>query len=331
MPLDAALAAQIQPHLVSPAATAAVVFGLCWPNDSTFALHLSVELEADETIAGAAARLDLPWQPQWLLDAGYTVHDAAGLSVGADTPASASGPVSWQPAVRLCRVDDQVADSTQANPEGAPFRRRLGGEVALTALWSAAAARVGLGLNLRPLNLTGGTRGARFKDILVFMLQERLPEGWRVEPEVMLTSIRGLHMRQNVGGRRSDIVVIDDGNRLVAVVSSKWTWRSDRGTEAAQMVPLMRYRPDVPYVLVTAEFPRSSTVSRESIEDRAYHVCPEWVGAWLALNRLATGSAREAWPTLAAIEEDGRRMAETVGLPGLDDLVNDLTNSGTVL
>jgi hypothetical protein len=138
-------------------------------------------------------------------------------------------------------------------------------------------------------------------------------------------------MRQNVGGRRSDIVVVDEGNRLVAVVSSKWTWRSDRGTEAAQMVPLMRYRPDVPYALVTAEFPRASTVARESIEDRAYHVCPDWVGAWLAINHLANDSPRGAWPTLAALRSEGERLAETIGLPGLGDLVNDLTNSGTIL
>jgi hypothetical protein len=253
------------------------------------------------------------------------------MELEADTPATADGAVTWQPVVRLCRVDDQVADSVEAVPAGAPFRRRLTGEVALTALWTESAMTYGIDLGTRPLNLGGNTRGARFKDLLVYVLQQRLPDGWRVEPEVLLTNIRGLHMRKTVGGRRSDIVVVDEGNRLVAVVSSKWTWRSDRGTEAAQMVPLMRYRPDVPYALVTAEFPRASTVGRESIEDRAYHVCPDWVGAWLAVNRLATGAPRVAWPTLAALRSEGERLAEAIGMPGLHNLVEDLTNSGTIL
>ncbi|MGQ0823756.1 MAG: hypothetical protein ACT4OX_01790 [Actinomycetota bacterium] len=331
MSLDAAQESLVEPHLNSVEATEAIVFGMCWPNDSTFVEHLAIHLDAGERLDDAAERLNLPWTPKWLLDAGYRAFDAAGSDLTADAPATIAGPVSWQPDVRLCRVDDQVADNVQANPGGAPFRRRVAGEVALTALWSATASTFGIALDVRPLNLGGNTRGALFKDLLVYLLQRRLPAGWRIEPEVFLTSIRGLHMRQNVGGRRSDIVVVDEGNRLVAVVSSKWTWRSDRGTEAAQMVPLMRYRPDVPYALVTAEFPRASTVARESIEDRAYHVCPDWVGAWLAINRLATSSPREAWPTLAALRSEGTQVAETIGLPGLNDLVNDLTNSGTIL
>jgi hypothetical protein len=303
------------------------VFGLCWPNDSVLRTQLSLQLQAGESLADCAERLDIPWHPQWLLDAGYAAADVAGEVLDAATPASAAGEVAWEPVVRLCRVDDQVGD----NAAGGPLRRRLAGEVALTSLWTSAAIGAGVNLGVRPLNLGGNTRGARFKDLLVHMLREQLPPGWRVEPEVFLTSIRGLHMRQNVGGRRSDIVVIDGGNRLVAVISSKWTWRSDRGTEAAQMVPLMRYRPDVPYALVTAEFPRASTVGRESIEDRAYHVCPAWVGAWLAVNRLAHGSPREAWPDLDTLRQEGSRVADTVGLPGLNDLVTDLTNSGTIL
>ena len=50
------------------------------------------------------------------------------------------------------------------------------------------------------------------------------------------------------------------------------------------MVPLRKYRPDLPYVIVTAEFPRARTVGmRESVEDSAYHLAPDWVASWLAL------------------------------------------------
>jgi hypothetical protein len=205
----------------------------------------------------------------------------------------------------------------------------VAGEVALTALWSAAARAHAVDLDTRPVDLEPNSRGALFKNLLVYYLQKRLPSGWRVEPEVPLTNIRGLHMRKDVGGRRSDIVVVDGGARLVAVISSKWTWRSDRGTEAAQMVPLKRYRPDVPYALVTAEFPRAATVGRESIEDRAYHVCPTWVGAWLAVNRAE--NPRTAWPSLAGLQTEGRTIAETLGLADLHDLVEDLKRSGEIL
>ena len=148
-------------------------------------------------------------------------------------------------------------------------------------------------------------------------------------PEVKLTTIRGLHMRRGVGGRSSDIVVLDPGNRLVAVVSSKWTWRSDRGTEAAQMVPLRQYRPDVPYTLVTSEFPRARSVAQESIEDRSYHLCPGWVGAWEATRRA--DNPRVEYPSLVDLRDEGSDIALNIGLRDLDDLISDLSEAGTIL
>lgn len=327
MALDADLQAIVQPHVKSSEPLAAAVFGLCWPNESKLALQLDLEVRQGETVLEAARRLDLGWHPQWLIDAGHSVHDAALMPLAPGQPATSEGAISWSPPVRLCRVDDQIGDRAPPSQQ----RRRLAGEVALTSLWTRSARSAGIDPAIRPTDLDGNTRGTRFKDILVYLLQQRMPDGWRVEPEVSLTNIRGLHMRKNVGGRRSDIVVVDEGNRLVAVVSSKWTWRSDRGTEAAQIVPLMRYRPDVPYALVTAEFPRAATVGRESIEDRAYHVCAPWVGAWLAVNRSVQASLTDQWTNLDRLADEGKRVAETLGLPGLDDLVRDLVDSGTIL
>lgn len=184
----------------------------------------------------------------------------------------------------------------------------------------------------RPAILDRNKRGTRFRDLLIYFLHRSLPTGWKVRHEVPLTHIRGLHMRRDVGDRKSDILVIDDGGRLVAALSSKWTWRSDRGTEAAQMVPLTRYRPDVPYAMATAEFPRAAGVARESIEDRTYHVCPSWVGSWMAVNELPSGaSPLEHWPDLAALKHEGDSRARALALNGLDVLVSDLKNSGDIL
>jgi hypothetical protein len=328
VPLDPALESLVERQIESKDVIAAAGMAICWPNDSPFAVHTRFIVNAGESIDAAAERLDLPWAPQWLFDAGYTPWDYAGAPLNPAAEATASGPVSWTPGVRLCRLDDQVPNTTSPGSVGG--RRRLAGEVALLALWSAAATRSGIAFDDRPTpDLSGNTRGATFKEFLVYFLRRRVPEGWRVEPEVALTEIRGLHMRRGVSGRRSDIVVVDDGNRLVAVVSSKWTWRSDRGTEAAQIVPIMKYRPDVPYTLVTAEFPRAKVVARESIEDRAYHLCPDWVGAWIAVNESTR--ARTEMPDLASLTTEGRTFAETLGLSGLDALVRDLTRSGTIL
>lgn len=317
----------LEGQIVEDEGMQAAVLAICWPNASSLTPRLSIPLRAGETVDDAAAREALTWSPRWLTDAGYRPMDADGSLLVDDAPATVDGPCTWDPPVRLCRVDDQTSDTKGSKA----VSRRLAGEVALSALWGDAAFAYGVPEDARPMkDLDGNTRGARFKNVLVHVLRRSLPTGWRVEPEVHLTRIRGLHMRRDVGDRRSDIVVIDEGNRLVAVISSKWTWRSDRGTEAAQMVPLMRYRPDVPYTMVTAEFPRARTVSRESVEDRAYHLCPDWVGAWQAVY-ASTESPRVAWPSLADLRRAGSIWSAAADLPGLATLVADLKASGTIL
>lgn len=328
MPLDQDLADIADRHMMDREALSAILFGLCWPGESALAPELAISARSGESLPEMAERLDLPWNPGWLLEAGYIPYDSFGHAIAAER-ATSDGPITWQPEARICRLDDQTRDGVEKT--SAAYRRRITGEVALLALWSRSAKTYGVGLDIRPVGLGRNTRGARFKDLLVHYLSHRLPPQWKVLPEVSLTSIRGLHMRKNVGGRKSDIVVIDEGNRLVAVISSKWTWRSDRGTEAAQMVPLARYRPDVPYALVTAEFPRAATVSKESIEDRAYHVCPIWVGAWLAIYQAQVESPRKSWPSLDSLQSTGEAIADALGLADLNDLVEDLQRSGEIL
>ncbi|WP_180687532.1 PDDEXK family nuclease [Streptomyces gossypiisoli] len=301
-----------------------IIFGFCW-NDSALADAANVNIREAETIEDAARRLDLGWNPAWLTEAGYTAYDATGVAI--DDSASTSGPVVWSPEVRPPRLDDGVPDSAQ----GHGFRRRTGAEIAFLSLWTRAAKSKRVEIH-RPVGLKPNTRGALFRDFLIYFLQRSLPDGWKVRHEIPLTHIRGLHMRRDVSGRKSDILIIDDGDRLVAALSSKWSWRSDRGTEAAQMVPLTRYRPDVPYALATAEFPRAASVARESVEDRTYHLCPGWVGAWMAVNELAAGaSPQERWPDLESLRQDGIFRAQTLTLNGLDTLVDDLRNSGDIL
>lgn len=322
MPLDPSNADLIRAHAAAEdkEGIRAVTFGLCWPNDSKLTSDLNVELQSGETLAAAADRLDLRWNPGWLLEAGYDAKDEAGNSLRS-APSTTPGPITWEPEVRICRVDDQTADTVS----GPRRSRRLAAEVALHALWADAVRRLGLDFSDRPETMDGNTRGALFRDILVCFLSESLPSDWQVKYEVPLAHIRGLHMRKEVGGRKSDIVVIDEAGRLVAVISSKWTWRSDRGTEAAQIVALSRFRPDVPYAVATAEFPRVATVARESIEDRAYHVCPEWAGAWYATRQ--SGNPRTGMPELADLREAGKAMAQAIVLSDLHQLATDLKAS----
>ncbi len=316
----------IDAHLSSESGLAAVGLGLCWPNRSPFESDASVYLDAGETLFEAADRLDLSWSPQWLRGAGFRVVDAEGSQLVGEASASRQGEIQWDPPVRLGKLDDQTPDTAAGQRRG----RRLRGEIAVLALWQQACRANRIELDPRPeADLSGGTRGARFRDVLVHTLRRSVPDGWRVEHEVPLTSIRGLHMRRGVGERKSDIVVIDDANRLIAVISSKWTWRSDRGTEAAQMVPLRQYRPDVPYVLMTAEFPRIKVVARESVEDRSYHLCPQWVGAWLAVTD--SENARTEFPDLESLQRAGTRIADSLGITGLHDLVHDLREISTIL
>ncbi|MFJ4686066.1 hypothetical protein [Streptomyces sp. NPDC088789] len=314
----------IDQHLADAEAISAVILGSCW-SDSAIASAADIGLQAGESLADAAERHGLGWNPAWLTDAGFTAYDASGTAV--DDPAHGGGQVIWAPQVRTFRLDDGVSD----NAGGHRRRRRVSGEIAVLALWAQTMASKGITLD-RPLGLTPNTRGARFRDFLIYFLQRSLPQGWKVRHEVPLTHIRGLHMRKDVGRRKSDILVIDEGDRLIAALSSKWSWRSDRGTEAAQMVPLTRYRPDVPYALATAEFPRAARVAQESVEDRTYHLCPGWVGAWTLVNELPAGaSPRDRWPGVESLRHDGIARARAMTLSGLDSLVEDLHNSGDIL
>jgi hypothetical protein len=95
------------------------------------------------------------------------------------------------------------------------------------------------------------------------------------------------------------------------------------------MVPLRQYRPDVPYVLVTAEFPRAKVVARESVEDRTYHLCPQWVGAWLAVNDSEDPFVE--FPDLDSLTRAGDRIADSLGLAGMHQLIRDLADIGTIL
>ncbi|MEV6593674.1 hypothetical protein [Streptomyces acidicola] len=324
MPLQHNQESLIDQHLEDPEALSAIFLGLCW-NESKFASEALFEVEQGETLPDACARHDMGWNPVWLTAAGFTAYDSEGTAF--EDGACTKGEIHWNPHVRTHRLDDKVKDTATGHSK----RRRAGGEMALLALWMHTVASRNINIE-RPAELDRNKRGALFRDLLIHYLRQSLPTGWKVRHEVPLTHIRGLHMRRDVGDRKSDILIIDDGGRLVAALSSKWTWRSDRGTEAAQMVPLTRYRPDVPYAMATAEFPRAAGVARESIEDRIYHVCPTWVGSWIAVNDLpADASPLERWPDLETLKLEGISRAGTLGLKGLDVLVDDLKNSGDIL
>jgi hypothetical protein len=137
-------------------------------------------------------------------------------------------------------------------------------------------------------------------------------------------------MRRDVGGRSSDIVAIGPPNRrLFAIISAKASWRTDRGTEAAAMVPLRRYRPDVPYVMVTAEFPRAAQILRESPEDRVYHLVPRLWAAW-----RAAVIAHDKGEDIDSIDEllvQADQILSGLDLPDIDALVEELQSASTVL
>lgn len=85
------------------------------------------------------------------------------------------------------------------------------------------------------------------------------------------------------------------------------------------MVFLQRYRPDLPYVLATAEFPRALEISHESIEDQAFHLCGDWVGAWKVTQELP--DAGDALPTLVELRDAGQKRVPDGSLLGLHELV----------
>jgi hypothetical protein len=329
VPLDPDTEELLRIHLGDHEALRAVVFGRCWA-DSNWEEDLRITIRAGETLDEAAERLGLSWNPRWLLDAGYVASDATGATLDLATPATAEGPITWTPRVRLPKVDDQVANEAGA---GEPARsQRLMGEVAVAALWRRTARRAGIADEIRPEGLGGNTRGARFKNAVVRYCELVLPEGWRVTPELRLDAIRGLHLRRDVGNRQSDIAAINPTGMFMAMVSSKWTWRSDRGTEAAQIIAVRRYRPDIPYLLATTEFPRAPSLVRESVEDLVFHTCPAWVGAWTVLYRTPLGEGRRDYASLDDLHEEGLRAAGPygIGIHDLTDLPVRLAESGRI-
>lgn len=319
----AAASARPQEHL------APLVLAHCWL-DSALESDLRVPLRVGQSLRSAFAEAGLRgFGPDWLYEAGYRAADAGGTVLeSVDDSAHTAGATVWMPFVPLHRVDDQVNEKIHA-PGSSDRNRRLAGEVLLTCLWKRDAMAAGVDETSVARGLTGNGRGARFRFDIQSFLSASLP-GWEFPHEKPLSAIYGLHLRGDVGQRKSDILALDDTaprRRAMAVISSKWTWRSDRGTEAAQMVPLRRYRPDLPYVIVTAEFPRARIVGRESVEDRAYHLSPEWVAAWLALNQEWN---MESWAGLSLDDALGRGAAylDGLGLGSLPDLADALRTAG---
>jgi hypothetical protein len=204
--------------------------------------------------------------------------------------------------------------------------------VVVAAMWRASALRHGITDEACDLELGGQARGARFKNALQYYLERKLPQAWGVPTELQLKKVHGLHLRRDVPDRQADIAVLDDGPRVLCMISSKWTWRSDRGTEAAQMVPLARYRPDIPYILITSEFPRLRTIVRESVEDRTYHLAPVWAGAWFEAYRLLEEGdlPRVTWPRLQDVIDAGSVIADNWSLGDISDLARDLRTSGRI-
>ena len=336
--LDDDTAKLIDLHSHNAEALQVILFGRCLPGrtklpaDLPNATNPAISVQKGEAVQDAAFRLELGWSPEWLFDAGHVAIDQGGSRLTSGDVASVAGPVHWDPPLVLARVDDQTGKSKPRDAQ----ERRIAGEIALAALWRRAAIQAGIGADgpqdIRPVSdLNGNTRGARFKNALLYVFRTRLPSDWRIESELPLKEIYGLHLRRDVGERSSDIVVFDDRDRLVAIVSSKWTWRSDRGTEAAQMVPVRRYRPDVPYVLVTAEFPRLRSIARESVEDRAYSICPEWTAALLTLRELKdrTDGPRR-FPHLDDLLREAQIISDALELEDVADLADALNTSGRV-
>ena len=175
MPLDPEYVAIADARLAEEAGLAAVGLGICWPNTSPFGSGTAIPVLAGETLGEAADRLALRWAPRWLLDAGFEASDAAGQATSDTQAATVTGPISWTPEVRTCRVEDQIANTTAA---GTPrYERRLAGEVALLGLWHQAAQASGLD-DVRPEgDLDGNTRGTRFRDFLVHLLKREPPAG----------------------------------------------------------------------------------------------------------------------------------------------------------
>lgn len=198
------------------------VFGRCWPQ-SSWSDEVRIELAAGESLEEATERLS--WNPRWLVEAGHTPRTSTGEPLDLDTPAETVSIVDWDPPVRLPKLDDQVRDTERERmPKSPAFLRRLSGEVALASLWRSAAVRYGIADDIRPPAMDRNTRGARFKGAIRFFLEQMLPDDWTITSELSLQDIHGLHLRRDVGGRSTDVVVLDGQPRLIAMISSKWSW-----------------------------------------------------------------------------------------------------------
>ena len=307
---------------------APVVLADCWL-DSALEHDLLINVRSGQSIREAFTSQNVKgFNPDWLFDVGHYALDAAGSPlISADSRASSSGSITWNPPVRLHRLDDQTDDDRAVG--SSERNKRLAGEVLVACLWRQAANPLGLDNSRIAQKINGNTRGANFRKDLTAFLSASLP-GWEFPHEKPLSEIYGLHLRQDVGERRSDILALDGSEprrRLMAVISSKWSWRSDRGTEAAQMIPLRKYRPDLPYVIATSEFPRARVVGRESVEDSAYHLAPDWVAAWLTLYQ-EWGAADWSTLGLASAYDRGQPLRDALGLGTLSDLASSLRQAG---
>jgi hypothetical protein len=332
---DRDLRALLDQHFADPDALRCAFLARCWPDDAQRRDSTRISLLLGESLDDARVRLGLLWNPQWLLDAGFVSADANGVVLTTvNEPASKAGQIAWEPEIPLPRLDDKAPANLATALAKATAQKRvsivnkersiIAGEVAVMALWAADAiprgiATTDIDLVLSTLSQSGAAaRGARWNTGLAYYLELALP-GWRVETQVNIRDVFGLHLRNDVVSRSADAVLISPAGKIMAFLSAKYSWRSDRGTEAAQMVFLQRYRPDLPYVLATAEFPRALEISHESIEDQAFHLCGDWVGAWAVTQELP--DAGDALPTLAELRVAGRMRVPDGSLLGLHEFV----------
>lgn len=141
MPPDPTLTTLLTAAAASPPAsrvetTAAAIQARCW-NRSALSAACSPPANVGDTLAAALGGAGIEWNPQWLIDAGYTVADAGGLDLTTGAAATTPGNIVWTPSIDLPRVTDKPADSAAATqPE---MRIRFAGEVGVLALWRAAA------------------------------------------------------------------------------------------------------------------------------------------------------------------------------------------------
>ena len=203
---DEAFAACVAASVGDLDALSTLVFGRCWL-ESGWSADTRVQVLRGESLEQAATRHQLGWNPAWLYAADYVAVDAAGvLLADPTTPASRRGEITWDPPLRLPRVDDQTKDSAVKGSRD--HRKRLAGEVLIAALWRSTARRVGvLDRVMADPALTGNSRGARFKKSIRTYLGAALP-GWEFPDEQPLRGIFGLHLRRDVGLRSSDLLAL---------------------------------------------------------------------------------------------------------------------------